>query len=163
MFDPTTLLVTRDPDLIAAIRTAHDGHRAPRLVLCGRPEDGQSVLRSGDVFLVVAHLTSSCESPEYGRLLRDAADHARATVVLVYDDDNVARSGRSLLGKDSRTVQFLPKDSRKLARLINQAIRRASLPCRPASPTADLSDLKAVEPEDLAQIRRVVDQTRPSC
>jgi DNA-binding NtrC family response regulator len=158
MIGPATLLVSRDPELIQSVRTMHDDCRAPRLVLCGRPDHGQSVLRRGDVFLVVAHLTSSRENPEFGRFLQEAADQSQVTVALVCDDDDGGRYGRSLSGKDSMAVLRLPRDFRKLTRLVSKAVGQASLARGHASYAASPAQLGVVEPEHLAQIRRVVDQ-----
>jgi DNA-binding NtrC family response regulator len=165
MFDPSTLLVSRDLELIRAVRTAHDDSGAARLVLCGRPESARAALQRGDVLLLIAHLTNEGEGESYGRLLREAARHPRATVVLVCDDDEIARRGRELMPAGAGDVLGLPGDARKLISLMNEARRRVDRARRKAPPSdggptpePEPPDLGVVEPEHLAQIRRVVDQ-----
>ena len=100
MFDPTTLLVSRDPGLIGTLGPG-GGTTAvglPAWCSAAAPENAYSDLRRADVFLVIAHLTSSRDAEDYRSLLREAAACPRATTALVCDDETTARRGQDCAG-----------------------------------------------------------------
>ncbi len=158
MPNPTTLLVSRDPRLIGAVRRAHDTCLAPRLVLCGRLDAVPAARRRSHVVLIVVHLT---DGGKPDAVLSLFGTGARPAAILVCDDEATARSGRTLLPEGSAEVVCLPADDRKLEALLLQSVRRVMEPSDdsgPAWPPPESSDFGTLEPECLAQVRQVADQ-----
>jgi len=163
MLTSSTLLVSRHPQLTRTVQQAHDSCDLLRLEICGVVEKARSRLKAEDVVLVLVHLTPDTPGDEVRRFLREASAFPRVTVALVCDDEATAREGRALLHEGACDLVCLPADSGKLVQLMNDAAGRAEPAARPvgagaAGPAPDAADLGVVEPEHLAQIRRVVDQ-----
>ncbi len=157
------MLVSRHPHLTRTVQQAHDSWDLRRLEICGILEKARTRLKAEDVVLILVHLTPETPGDEIRRFLRDAAAFPRATTALICDDETAAREGRALLHEGAADLVCLPGDSAKLVQLMNDASRRASPAPRTAAPAAgeappEPADLGVVEPEHLAQIRRVVDQ-----
>lgn len=162
MLTSSTLLVSRHPHLTRTVQHAHDTCDLLRLEICGVIEKARSRLKAEDVVLVLVHLTPDSPGDEVRRFLREASAFARVTIALICDDEATAREGRALLHEGAADLVCLPADSGKLIQLMNTAARQAE-PARPRAVAADAAsdqpaDLGVVEPEHLAQIRRVVDQ-----
>ena len=161
MLTSSTLLVSRHPHLTRTVQQAHDSCDLLRLEICGVLEKARTRLKAEDVVLILVHLTPDAPGDEVRRFLREAAAFPRATVALVCDDETAAREGRALMHEGAADLVCLPGDSAKLVELMNAASRRgepAGKPVRAADDAPEPADLGVVEPEHLAQIRRVVDQ-----
>lgn len=163
MLTSSTLLVSRNPQLTRTVQQAHDSCDLLRLEICGVVEKARTRLKADDVVLILVHLTPDAPGDEVRRFLREAATLPRVTVALICDDEATAREGRALLHEGAVDLVCLPADSAKLVQLMNDAAGRAEPPSRPrvtggTEPSPEAADLGVVEPEHLAQIRRVVDQ-----
>jgi DNA-binding NtrC family response regulator len=164
MLTSSTLLVSRHPHLTRTVQQAHDSCDLLRLEICGVLEKARTRLKAEDVVLILLHLTPDAIGEEVRRFLREAATFPRATTAVICDDEATAREGRALLHEGAADLVCLPGDSGKLVQLMNDATRRTHTSTRIGAPAAanlpeDASaDLGVVEPEHLAQIRRVVDQ-----
>jgi DNA-binding NtrC family response regulator len=162
MLTSSTLLVSRHPQLTRTVQQAHDNCDLLRLEICGVVEKARSRLKAEDVILILVHLSPDTPGDEVRRFLREASAFPRLTIALICDDEATAREGRGLLHEGAADLVCLPADSGKLVQLMNDAVRRAEPGSRPVIGVADTSpepsDLGVVEPEHLAQIRRVVDQ-----
>jgi DNA-binding NtrC family response regulator len=144
------------------VQQAHDNCDLLRLEICGVVEKARSRLKAEDVILILVHLSPGTPGDEVRRFLREASAFQRVTIALICDDDATAREGRGLLHEGAADLVCLPADSGKLVQLMNDAVRRAEPGSRPIAavgdPSPESADLGVVEPEHLAQIRRVVDQ-----
>jgi DNA-binding NtrC family response regulator len=163
MLTSSTLLVSHDPQLTRTIQQAHDNCDLLHLEICGRIEKAQTRLRINDVVLVLVHLTPETSPDHLRRFLREASVCARATVVLICNDESAATAGRYLLQEGAADLLCLPEDSGKLVRLMNDAVRRTTQPSGDKSSDPELSrdqttTLGFVEAEYLTQIRRVAAQ-----
>jgi DNA-binding NtrC family response regulator len=160
MLTSSTLLVSRHPQLTRTVQQAHDSCDLLRLEICGVVEKARTRLKAEDVVLILVHLTPESPGDEVRRFLREAAALPRVTVALICDDEATAREGRALLHEGAVDLVCLPADSGKLVQLMNDAAGRAEpvSRVRVAGAGPEEADLGVVEPEHLAQIRRVVDQ-----
>jgi DNA-binding NtrC family response regulator len=163
MLTSSTLLVSRHPHLTRTVQQAHDSCDLLRLEICGVLEKARTRLKAEDVVLILVHLTPDAAEDEVRRFLREASALPRATTALICDDEATARQGRALLHEGAADLVCLPGDSAKLIQLMNDASRRGEPVARAAGAATseagpEPSDLGVVEPEHLAQIRRVVDQ-----
>jgi DNA-binding NtrC family response regulator len=162
MLTSSTLLVSRHPQLTRTVQQAHDSCDLLRLEICGVVEKARSRLKAEDVILILVHLSPDTPGDDVRRFLREASAFPRVTLALICDDEATAREGRALLHEGAADLVCLPADSGKLVQLMNDAVRRAEPGPPPLAAIADASpdpsDLGVVEPEHLAQIRRVVDQ-----
>jgi DNA-binding NtrC family response regulator len=158
MLTSSTRLVSRNPLLTRTVQQAHDSCDLLRLEICGVVEKARSRLKAEDVVLILVHLAPDTPGDEVRRFLREASAFPRVTTALICDDELGAREARALLHEGVADLVCLPDDSGKLVQLMNAAASHESPPMR-ASGTDDSepSDLGVVEPEQLAQIRRVVD------
>lgn len=154
MLPDSTLLVSRNAQVIRTIQKAHDNCDLLRLEICGRLDKAPSRLRAESVVLVIVHLSAECPSHQLRPFLRDASTCHRATTVLICNDEASAIQGRSLLQEGAADLLCLPEDSAKLVPLISEAKRRGSATGAPP-PEKVPTTCGLVEAGYLAQIRRV--------